>query len=128
MLLGLGRRFPPPSGLCGIGLGFASSAQKAPARRLSGSKCNLIRPKGPCGTTFCHSQSEIYDIGTEILCKTCFGHNSTQNERKSTIFSGIFTEFFVHCESAIKTRFKALFKNRHPRIRNYRFRKRKIHF
>ena len=22
----------------------------------------------------------IYDIGTEILCETCFGHNSTQIE------------------------------------------------
>ena len=67
--------------------------------------------------------SQIYDIGTEILYETCFGHNSTQNERKSMIFSGIFTEFSVHCESAIKTRFQALFKNRHPWIRGYRFRK-----
>ena len=23
--------------------------------------------KGPCGTTFCYSQSDIYDIGTKIL-------------------------------------------------------------
>ena len=76
-----------------------------------------MRPKGPCGTLFrlkvqfdcsenpcgttCHSQTEIYDIGTEILCKTCFGHNSTQNQRKSMIFSGFCTEFYVHCESAI---------------------------
>ena len=67
--------------------------------------------KGPCGTTFCYSQSEIYDIGTEILFKTGFGHNSTQNERKSTIFGRIFTEFYVDSESGIKTRFKALFKN-----------------
>ena len=32
----------------------------------------LFRPKGPCGTTFCHSQSEIYDIGTEFLFFHCF--------------------------------------------------------
>ena len=64
----------------------------------------------------------LYDIGTKILCKTCFGHNSTQNERKSKIFSGCFTEFSVHYESAIKTRLKAFFKNQHPWIRNYRFR------
>ena len=48
------------------------SAQKAPAERLSGSKYNLICPKGPCGTTFCYSQSEIYDIGTEIRIFHCF--------------------------------------------------------
>ena len=23
--------------------------------------------KGPCGTTFCYCQSELYDIGTKIL-------------------------------------------------------------
>ena len=57
------------------------------------------------------SKHVIYDIGTEILCKTCFGHNSTQNERKSTIFGRIFPEFYVDSESAIKTRFKAFFKN-----------------
>ena len=85
------RGSPPPckmTGLCSSGLGFAfvcpkdikrplrddfltqntiSSAQKAPAGRFSGSKYNFIRPKGPCGTTFCYSQSEIYDIGTKIL-------------------------------------------------------------
>ena len=55
--------------------------------------------------------NEIYDIGTNILCKTCFGHNSTQNERKSTIFGQIFTEFYVDSESSIKMRFKTLFKN-----------------
>ena len=93
---------------------------KDPAGRISSPKYYLIRPKGPCGTTFCHSQNEIYDIGTEILCKTCFGHNSTQNERKSTIFGRIFTAFYVDSESAIKTRFKALFKN-WPWIRCYRF-------
>ena len=49
--------------------------------------------------------SQIYDIGTEILCKTCFGHNSTQNERKSMIFWRIFTEFYVDPESSIKTIF-----------------------
>ena len=73
------------------------------------------------------SKHVIYDIGTEILCQTCFGHNSTQNEWKSMIFSGSCTEFYVDSESAIKTRFKALFKNRYPWIRNYRFRK-SLHF
>ena len=81
------------------------SAQKAPAGCFSTSKYNFIRPKGPCGTTFCYSQREIDDIGTEILYKTCFGHNSTQNERISTIFGRIFTEFYVDSESGIKTRF-----------------------
>merc|ERR1712110_79003 len=28
------------------------SAQKPPAGRLSGSKCELVCPKGPCGSTF----------------------------------------------------------------------------
>ena len=31
-----------------------------------------------CGTTFCYSHNEIYDIGTEILYETCFVNNSTQ--------------------------------------------------
>ena len=53
----------------------------------------------------------IYDIGTEILSKTCFVHNSTQNKRKSTIIGRIFTGFYVDSESGIKTRFKAFFKN-----------------
>jgi len=43
------------------------------------------------------------------------------------IFSGSCTEFYVDSESAIKTRFKALFKNRYPWIRNYRFQK-SLHF
>ena len=30
-------------------------------------------------------EHEIYDIGTEILYETCFGHNSTQNAPKSMI-------------------------------------------
>ena len=71
--------------------------------------------------------SQIYDIGTEILCQTCFGHNSTQKERRSTFFIGIFTELSVDCESAIETRFKALCKSRYPWIRGYRFRK-GLHF
>ena len=54
--------------------------------------------------------NEIYDIGTKILCKTCFGHNSTQNERKSMIFGRIFIDFCVDSEYAIKTRFEALLK------------------
>ena len=56
------------------------------------------------------SEYVIYDIGTKILCKTCFGHNSTQNERKSMICWRLFTEFYVDSESGIKTRFKTLFK------------------
>ena len=39
---------------------------------------------------------------TKIICKTCFGHNSTQNERTSTIFGRIFTEFYVDSESVSK--------------------------
>ena len=58
------------------------SAPKAPAGRFSNPQNTILSAqKGPCGTTFCHSQNEIYDIGTEIPCKTCLGHNSTQNER-----------------------------------------------
>ena len=56
-----------------------------------------------------YSQSEVYKIGTEIRYQTCFGYNSTQNERTSTIFGRIFTELYVDCESGIKTRFEALF-------------------
>ena len=82
---------------------------------------NFSNPPNTDCLIFINLKHVIYDIGTEILCKTCFGHNSTQNERKSMIFSGSCTEFYVHCESAIKTRFKALFKNRQPWIRNYRF-------
>ena len=51
------------------------------------------------------SKHVIYDIGTKILDKTCFGRNSTQNERKPTVFGRIFTEFYVDSESGIKTRF-----------------------
>ena len=156
---------PPPviyQGSAALGLDSLSSAQKAPAGRLSGSKYDLIRPKGPCGThfypqiqfhppkrplrdacltqntilstqkaaagrisspkynsicptatcgrTFCHSQIEIFDIGTEILCKTCFGHNSTQNGRTSMIPMRFCRLFCVDSESAVKTRFEALFK------------------
>ena len=60
---------------------------------------------------FYNFKQVIYDIGTEILYETCFGHNSTQNERNSTIFGRIFIEFYADCESGIKTRFKALFEN-----------------
>ena len=34
---------------------------------VSGSKYNFVCPKGPCGTTFSYSQSEIYDIRTKII-------------------------------------------------------------
>ena len=56
-------------------------------------------------------EDELYDIATEILCKTCFGHNSTQNAPKSMIPVRVCTDFCVDAESAIKTRFYALFKN-----------------
>ena len=56
------------------------------------------------------SKRVIHDIKTEILCKTCFGHNSTHNERKPSIFGRIFIDFCVNCKSAIKTRFEALLK------------------
>ena len=57
------------------------------------------------------SKHVIYDIGTEILYKAYFVHNSTQNERKSMIFGRIFTQFYVDSESGIKIRFEAFFKN-----------------
>ena len=57
------------------------------------------------------SKHVIYDIGTEILCKTCFGHNSTQNGRTSMIPVRICTAFCLDSESDIKTRFLTLFKN-----------------
>ena len=46
----------------------------------------------------------IYDIGTEILYQTCFGHNSTQKASPEELQVGIFTNFSVDSESAIKTR------------------------
>ena len=70
-----------------------------------------------CFLTFINLEHEIYDIGTEILYETCFGHNSTQNAPKSMIPVRVCTIFCVDSESAIKTRFKALFKNWHPWIR-----------
>ena len=71
--------------------------------------------------TFINPEHVIYDIGTEILCKTCFGHNSTQNAPKSINPVRFYTVFCVDSESAIKTRFKALFKNWPSWIRCYRF-------
>ena len=71
---------------------------------------NFSNPPNTYFLTFINLKHVIYDIGTEILYKTCFGHNSTHNERKSKIFNGCCTEFYVHCESAIKTRLQALFK------------------
>ena len=50
------------------------------------------------------TQHEVYDIGTEILYETCFGHNSTQNAPKSMIPVRVCTDFCVDSESAIKTR------------------------
>ena len=72
---------------------------------------NFSNPPDTDVFTFVNLKHVIYDIGTEVLYETCFGHNSTQNERKSTIFGRIFTEFYVDSESAIKTRFKALYRN-----------------
>ena len=97
------------------------SAQKPPCGTLFRLKIQFYCPENPCGTTCCYSQTEIYDIGTEILCKTCFGNNSTQNERKSMFFLRIFTDFYVDSESAIKTRFRARFKKLPSWIRCYRF-------
>ena len=57
------------------------------------------------------SNNTIPYIGTEILYETCDGHNSTQNAPKSMIPVRVCTDFCVDSESAIKTRFKALFKN-----------------
>ena len=45
-----------------------------------------------------------YDIGTEILCQTCFGHNSTQKASPEELQVGIFANFSVDSESAIKTK------------------------
>ena len=46
--------------------------------------CHTIRPH-----FFCFPINELYDIGTEILCKTCFGHNSTQIEALVTYSTSI---------------------------------------
>ena len=59
---------------------------------------------------FMISKNTIPYIGTEILYETCDGHNSTQNAPKSMIPVRVCTDFCVDSESAIKTRFKALFK------------------
>ena len=45
------------------------------------------------GTTFCYYQNEIYDIGTEILYKTCFDNNSTQKASPEELQVRIFTIF-----------------------------------
>ena len=49
-------------------------------------------------------ETQIYDIGTEILYQTCFGHNSTQKASPEELQVRIFTKFSVDSESAIKTR------------------------
>ena len=61
-------------------------------------------PKMIFSKTF-NLEHEIYDIGTEILYETCFGHNSTQNAPKSMIPVRVCIVFCVDSESAIKTRF-----------------------
>ena len=60
------------------------------------------------GTTFCYSQSEIYDIGTEILIFRCFATQMLKSFCKSMIFSGICSIFCVLSFCSIKTWFKAL--------------------
>ena len=54
--------------------------------------------------------NQIYDIGTEILCKTCFGHNSTQKASPEELQVRIFTNFSVDSESAIKIRISKEYK------------------
>ena len=49
-------------------------------------------------------ETQIYDIGTEILYQTCFGHNSTQKASPEELQVRIFTKFSVDSKSAIKTR------------------------
>ena len=87
------------------------SAQKAPAGYFFCPKYNFICPKGPCGTTFSHSQNEIYDIGTEILIFHCVATKIIKSFYESTISVRFYTFFCVDSESAIKTRLKTLFKN-----------------
>ena len=53
----------------------------------------------------CFHTSQIYDIGTEILYQTCFGHNSTQKASPEELQVGIFTKLSEYSEFAIKTRF-----------------------
>ena len=50
-------------------------------------------------------ETQIYDIGTEILYQTCFGHNSTQKASPEELQVGIFTKLSEYSEFAIKTRF-----------------------
>ena len=49
------------------------------------------RDRRDWGTTFCYSQNEIYDIGAEILYKTCFVNNSTQKASLEELQVRIFT-------------------------------------
>ena len=49
---------PPPS---------RANSARAPEVAVEVGLATPGRSKGPCGTTFCYSQSEIYDIGTKIL-------------------------------------------------------------
>ena len=53
----------------------------------------------------------MYDIGTEIIIFHCFATNMLKSFCKSMIPVRFCTDFCVDSESAIKTRFKALFKN-----------------
>ena len=103
-------------------------------RHFSGSKYNLIRPKGPCGTlfqlkiqfdppkgpcgtlswlkiscgtTFCYSPSEIYDIGTEIIFVHCFATKMLFSFCKSICFGGIESSGRDLAFYNIKTWFKA---------------------
>ena len=53
---------------------------------------------------------EIYDIGTKILYKTCFDHNSAHNPPQKRSVIPVNIAFYVDSEFGIKTGFKALFK------------------
>ena len=57
------------------------------------------------------SKPPIHDIGTKILFETCFAAKMLLSFCKSMIPVRICTDFCVDSESAIKTRFKAFFKN-----------------
>ena len=84
---------------------------------MRGAYMDFIRPKGPCGTTFCYSQSEIYDIGTEILIFHSFATKIVKSFCKSIIFSEIESARRDLYFYSIKTWFKALFKKWHSWIR-----------
>ena len=61
-------------------------------------------------------QSELYDIGTEILYETCFVHNSTQKVSLEELQVRIVTKLHIQV-FYVKTRFPFLFsKNVHATL------------